>query len=320
MSKQSWYHTLVTGLLVAGSLISTAVFAQNDYPARPIKIVVGYPPGGSVDALARIIADGLSPRLKVPIVIDNVAGATGAIGAQKVANSAPDGYTLIIGSSNEMVATALLNPAQKYDPLKDFTPVAVIATAPVMLVTGERTGIKNLNNFIEVVKRNPGKFSYGSSGVGSLLHFSGELLKEQAKLLITHVPYRGTAGGSIEFAMMSPTAVAPFLQNGRIVALGITSRTRDPSYPNVPALDEHPALKGFEMVGWFGLAGPKAMPAHISNKLNQALQATLLDETTRKRVVDIGMSAATDKESMPAMMAADTAKFRQLIKAAHINE
>ena len=225
-------HCLAAAVSLA-AIGPLSVLAQSDYPQKPIRIIVGYPPGGSVDMAARVLADVLSARLQATVVVENLSGAAGTVAAQKVVNSPADGYTLLAGSSNEMAATGQVNPTQKYDPLRDLTPIGLLATAPVMLVASPKVGIKSLAEFVAQVRKSPGRYSYGSSGVGSTLHFAGELVKQRAGLFMTHIPYRGTApltndliGGAIEFAMMSPTAAAPFIQSGRLIGLGITSAQR----------------------------------------------------------------------------------------------
>lgn len=226
-----------------------------------------------------------------------------------------------------MAATALVNPSQRYNPQKDLTPVGLIATAPVLLVAAPKAGVKNLDEFIALVKRSPGKYSYGSSGVGSTLHFAGELVKQRAGIFLTHIPYRGTApltsdlvGGTLDFAIMSPTAAAPFIQSGRIVALGITSAKRFPTLPQVPALGEHPQLKGYELTGWFALAGPKDLPAPIVQALREALQSGLADPAIRRRLEEGGSVPGTGKEDLARIMREDTAKYAELVKFANVRE
>lgn len=309
------------GLIACAPL--TSVVAQTAYPAKPIKLVVGYAPGGSVDMAARVMADVLAAKLGTTVVVDNVAGAAGVVAAQRVVNSPADGYTLMVGSSNEMAATGLVNPAQKYDPLTDFTPVGLVATAPVLLVAGPKMNVKNLDEFFALVKRHPGKYSYGSSGVGSTLHFAGELVKQRAGVFMTHIPYRGTAaltsdlvGGSLDFAVVSPTAAAPFLQSQRFTALGVTSAKRFSSLPQVPALGEHPLLKGYELSGWFALAAPKGLPPEITQRLSAALKAGLADPVFRRRLEEGGAIPATGGEDLARVMRDDMAKYRQLVKFA----
>lgn len=302
-------------------------WAQSSYPTKPIKLVVGYAPGGSVDMAARVVADLLAAKLGGTVVVDNMPGAAGVVAAQKVVNSPPDGYTLLVGSSNEMAATGLVNPAQKYDPLADLTPLGLVATAPVLLVAGPKMPVKNLDEFFNLVKRHPGKYSYGSSGVGSTLHFAGELIKQRAGVFMTHIPYRGTAaltsdlvGGSLDFAIMSPTAAAPFLQSQRLTALGVTSAKRFATVPQVPALGEHPALKGYELAGWFALAAPKGLAPDAAQRLTAALRAGLTEPHFRRRLEEGGAVPATGGEDLARVMREDTDKYRQLVKFAHMRD
>ncbi|WP_342131342.1 Bug family tripartite tricarboxylate transporter substrate binding protein [Hydrogenophaga sp. OTU3427] len=315
----------VLGLAAAASLPPVA--AQTAYPARPIRVVVGYAPGGSVDMVARVVADILTAKLGATVVVENLAGAAGVVAAQRVVGSPADGYTLLAGSSNEMVATGLVNPAQKYDPQTDLTPVGVVATASVLLVAGPKLNVHTTDEFLTLLKRHPGKYSYGSSGVGSLQHFAAELLKQRAGVFMTHIPYRGTAaltsdlvGGSLDFALVSPTAAAPFLQNQRFTALGITSAKRFPSLPQVPALGEHPQLKGYELSGWFALAAPRGLPPEITQRLNAALKAGLAEPAYRRRLEEGGAIPATGGEDLARLMREDADKYRQLVKFANMRE
>jgi tripartite-type tricarboxylate transporter receptor subunit TctC len=317
-------HCMAAALSLA-AIGPLSALAQSDYPQKPIRIIVGYPPGGSVDMAARVLADVLSARLQATVVVENLSGAAGTVAAQKVVNSPADGYTLLAGSSNEMAATGQVNPTQKYDPLRDLTSIGLLATAPVMLVASPKVGIKSLTEFIALVRKNPGRYSYGSSGVGSTLHFAGELVKQRAGLFMTHIPYRGTAplttdliGGAIEFAMMSPTAAAPFLQSGRLIGLGITSAQRFPGAPDVPALSEHPSLKGYEMVGWFAMAAPKGLPPVIAQRLRSALQEGLKDPAIRKRLQEGGAIPAVGQEDITAVMREDIARYASLVKFANV--
>lgn len=314
------------GALLAASLSPWAA-AQSDYPVKPVKLIVGYPPGGSVDFVGRAIGEALARTLKATIVVDNMGGAAGTIAAQRVVSSPPDGYTLFIGSSNELAGTGAVNKAQKYDALKDFTPLGLISTAPVVLVAGPKLNVKNVDELVKALKQSPGKFSYGSSGVGSSLHFAGELFKQKAGVFMTHIPYRGVApltsdlaGGNIELGVLSVPGVQPFLQSGRLTALGVTSARRIAALPNVPALEEHPALKGYDLAGWFALMAPRNMPDDIAKKLTTALQASLLDPELNRKFVEGGMFIATGKEDLRALMKNDAEMYNKLVDYANIRE
>lgn len=317
------------GGLLAGSLLAPGLsaLAQPAYPDKPIKIVIGYPPGGSVDYVGRLLGEALGQRLKTPVVIDNQGGAAGAIAAQRVVSSPADGYTLLVGASNELVATRLVNPAQRYDAQKDMTPLGLIATAPVLLVVGPRAAVKTLPELIELARRKPGQLSYGSSGVGSTLHFAGELLKQRAGIFMTHIPYRGVAsltsdlaGGNLDLAMLSVPAALPFLQNGRITALASTGAQRLSALPRVPTVGEVPALKGYELSGWFALMGPAHLPPAIAQRLSQALQEVLQDPAVRHKLEDGGNVLATGREDLAAMMTRETRLYAGLVDYAHMRD
>lgn len=301
--------------------------AQSDFPSRPIKIIIGYPPGGSVDFVGRVVGEALGKHLQATIVIDNQGGAAGTIATQRTVGSPADGYTLLLGSSNELAGTGAINKVQKYDAQKDLYALGLVGTAPVLLVAGPEGKVKTTGELIDAARRMPGQFSYGSSGVGSSLHFAGELFKQKAGVFMTHIPYRGVApltsdlaGGNIELGVLSLNAALPFLQTGRLTALGVTSAKRLPSLPNVPALGEHPALKGYELVGWFSLMAPRKLPPEIAQKISQALQASLQEPDVRRKLDEMGIFAATGKEDLPALIRQETAKYIGLAEYANIRD
>ena len=315
-------------LLGAAALgLALPAAAQGSFPAKPLKLVVGYPAGGSVDLAARVVGDALAARLRGTVVVDNVGGAAGAIAAQRVASAPADGYTLLVGASNELVATRIVNPAQRYDGRRDFTPLGLVATSPLILAARPGLGVKTLADLLELAKRQPGKLSYGSSGVGSTLHFAGELFKQRAGVSITHVPYRGVApltsdlaGGSLDLAMLSPTAAQPFLQSGRIVPLAVTSAQRLSAWPQVPAMAELAPLRGYELVGWFALMAPRGLPAATAQRITAALQEALAEPAVRKRLEDAGMVPATGREDLARLIAEEGRKYEQLAAFANMRE
>jgi tripartite-type tricarboxylate transporter receptor subunit TctC len=310
--------------LAAAAAVAPAL-AQERFPSRPVKLVVGYPPGGSVDVTARILAEYLAPRLEAPVVVENVGGAAGAIGAARVAQGPADGYTLLVGSSNELVGTGILNREQKYDGVRDFAPLALSVSAPMVLVASPASGVRTVADFVEAVRRQPGKFSYGSPGVGSTMHFAGELAKQQAHLFVTHIPYRGVSAltsdlvsGVVDFGFMSPSAAAPLLQNGRLVGIGVSGHERMAVFPQVPALAEHPAFKGYELTGWIGVLAPKAVPADVHDKLHQALRAVQQDPAFRRKIEELGGVPATGREDFARLIRDETVKYQQLASFAKL--
>ena len=267
-----------------------AVAQEPSYPSKPITIVVGYPPGGSTDLTGRVVATELGNRLGVPVVIENIGGAGGAIGAQKVASAAPDGYTLLVGASNEIAINKLVTKKVKYD-IKDFTAIGLIASQPLVLVASTGSGVKNLAEFTQKVSKNPGKFSYGSSGVGTSLHLAGEMIKEQGKLFMTHIPYRGVApltndlmGNNLEYGVFVLSSGLPHIKSGKVIALGTTEATRSAATPDIPAISESAQYKNVDIGVWFALMAPAHLPKPVFDKLKKALNEALQAPELRKKL------------------------------------
>jgi len=304
-----------------------AAFAQAPaYPAKPITIVVGYPPGGSTDLTGRAVGTELSNRLGVPVVIENLGGAGGAIGAQKVANAAPDGYTLLVGASNELAIANLVNKKIKYT-TKDFTAIGLVASQPLVLVASPKTGVKNASEFTQLVAKNPGKFSYGSSGVGTSLHLAGEMVKEQGKLFMTHIPYRGVApltndlvGNNLEFGVFVLSSGLPFIKSGKVVALGTTEAKRSAITPDIPALSESPQFKNVDIGVWFALMGPAGLPKPIVDKVRKALNDTLQSPEFRKKMEATGSVVASPTVDLDKYLASEVAKYQKIVQFAKIEE
>ncbi len=321
-------HTCCLSLFAGLALLASApALAQSDtYPVKPITIVVGYPPGGSTDLTGRTIGVELSKRLGVPVVIENIGGAGGAIGAQKVVNAAPDGYTLLAGVNNEIAISRLVSTAVKYQ-IKDFTPIGLIASQPMVLVASAKSGIKNIDQFISAVKSNPGKYSYGSSGVGTALHLAGEMVKDQGGLFMTHIPYRGVApltsdlvGSNIDFGVFVLSSGLPQIKTGRVVALGTTEAKRSSVTPDIPALAENPKLKGLDINVWFALMGPANLPAPVLAKLKKALAESLQSPDLRKKLEESGSAIAPLNVDMPKFLKDETAKYQRIVDFAKIKE
>lgn len=317
-----------TAVCAALALLACAsVGAQPDsYPSKPITIVVAYPPGGSTDLNGRTLGAELSRKLGVPVIIDNVGGAGGAIGAQKVANAAPDGYTLLVGASNEIAITRLVSSAVKYD-VKDFTPIGLIATQPMVLVASQKSGVKTVDQFMSLVRQNPGKYSFGSSGVGTALHLAGEMVKDQGGLFMTHIPYRGVAplandllGNNIDFGVFVLSSGLPHIRSGKVVALGTTEARRSPMTADIPALAETPKLKGIDINIWFALMGPARLPEPVVAKLKKALNDSLQTAELRKKLEDSGSTVSPLNVDMPRFLSQETAKYKRIVDFANIKE
>ncbi|RQO62708.1 ABC transporter substrate-binding protein [Variovorax sp. KBW07] len=296
------------------------------YPSKPITLVVAYPPGGSTDLTGRALGVELSHRLGVPVIIENVGGAGGAIGAQKVANAAPDGYTLLAGASNELAISRLVNANVKYE-AKDFTPIGLIASQPLVLVAAPAAGVKNTGEFLALLKKNPGKYSYGSSGVGTSLHLAGEMLKQQGGIFMTHVPYRGVApltndllGGNIDFGVFVLSSALPYIRSGKMVALGTTEARRSAITPDLPALSESPSLKGLDIGVWFALMGPAKLPEPVLARLKTALNETLRSPDFRKKMEATSSVVPTSNVDIDKFMVTETAKYKTIVQFANIKE
>jgi len=309
-------------LLACGS----ALAQPDSYPSKPITIVVGYPAGGSTDLSGRTLGAELSRKLGVPVIIENVGGAGGAIGAQKVVNAAPDGYTLLVGASNEIAISRLVSASVKYD-VKDFTPIGLIATQPMVLVASQKSGVKTVDQFMTLAKQNPGKYSFGSSGVGTALHLAGEMVKDQGGLFMTHIPYRGVAplandllGNNIEFGVFVLSSGLPHIRSGKVVALGTTEARRSPMTPDIPALAETPKLKGIDINIWFALMGPAGLPEPVVAKLKKALNESLQTPALRKKLEDSGSTVSPLNVDMPKFLAQESAKYKRIVDFAKIKE
>lgn len=316
----------LSALCVTALLAAPAVLAQGAYPSKPITLVVGYPPGGSTDLTGRTLGDALSRQLGVPVVIENLGGAGGTIGAQKVASAAPDGYTLLVGANNEVAISKLVTRTVKYD-LKDFTPIGLIASQPMVLVASTTTGVKNLGEFIAKAKAAPGKYSYGSSGVGTALHLAGEMVKERAGVFMTHIPYRGVApltsdlvGGNLEYGVFVLSSGLPHIKSGKVVALGTTEARRSPLTPDIPALGEHPQLKGIDIGTWFVLMGPARLPEAVTTRLKTALAEALKAPEFRQKMEASGSTVAAPGGDVQRFLAAEVTKYQKIVQFAKIEQ
>jgi tripartite-type tricarboxylate transporter receptor subunit TctC len=317
---------------IAAALTATvpALHAQADFPSKPITLIVAYPPGGSTDLVGRIIGQELGKRLNQTVIIENVGGAGGAIGAQRVANASPDGYTLLLGASNEMAIVKLINPAVKYDPQRDFTPIGMVASQSLVLVAAPHTKVKTVDDFLTLVKANPGKYSYGSSGNGTALHLAGEMIKESSGAFMVHIPYRGAApltndllGGQLDFGIFVLSSGLPYIRAGKIVAVGTTEARRSQQTPEIPALSENAALRKVNIGSWFALFGPSKLPPAISAKLSKALSEAVANPETRKKLEEAGARPATVSNDPPevllqAYMKSEMEKYARVVDFAKI--
>ena len=327
MNRRRWIAATFTALAACG--LAAGAAAQADYPAKAITLVVGYPPGGSTDLTARIIGPELSKRLGQPVVIENVGGAGGAIAAQKVAKAAPDGYTLMVGANNEMAIARLVNPALKYDGVRDFTPIGLIATQPMVLVAAAHTKVRTLDDFVKYVKAAPGKYSYGSSGIGTGLHLAGEMVKEAGGLHMVHIPYRGVGpltndliGGQLDFGVFVLSSGLPHVRSGAVAALAVTEPRRAAGAPDIPTFVEHPSFRKVSIGIWFGLFAPAQLPPAVGAKLVQAYQAVIASPEVRRKLEEAGARPAAAEgrsdELLATYLKVEQDKYARIVDFAKI--
>ena len=297
------------GVLAATALIAAlGGAAAQDYPNRPITLVVPFPPGGSTTIVARIVADKMSELLGQSIVVDNRGGAGGTVASRAVSKSAPDGYTILLGYTGTLAIGPTLYGNVGYDPRKDFEPIGRIGTAPNTLVVHPSTPVHSVADLVAYAKANPGKLNYGSAGVGTVSHVCGEYFASAAGVQLTHIPYKGTGPAIIDLlGAHIPMAFAPVpathdnAQTGKLRMLAVTSAVRSTLLPNVPTIAEA-ALPGFEAVLRYGFVAPPGTPRPIIERLNAALNAALASDDVRKR---LAIDGAEPLPGTPADYASD---------------
>lgn len=309
----------------AAPLLVPAARAQGGWPtARPITLLVGYTPGGSTDFVARTVAEPLSRRLGTPVVVENIGGAGGTIAAQRAVNAAADGHTLLLGSGSEVSLARLFNTAVKYDGRTDLSHIGLVGVTPMVLVASAALGIKDLDDALLRLKKEPRRYSFASSGVGTPLHMAGELVNLKAGVGLRHIPYRGAAqmvqdvlGGSTEFGVFVLTSALPHIRAGRMTALGVTTAGRSRAAPEIPALGEHPRLKGYDMNVWYGLFGPARLPAPMVARVNRELNEILREKETWEKLQKAGITNdGGTPQALTAFVNAETERVRTIVNQA----
>ena len=320
-------HWLSFGLMaLSGSLTCLSAVAQGaDYPSKPIKIVVTFPPGGSSDAIIRILSTRLNDKLGQALVIDNRPGAGGNIGLSVVAKAAPDGYVLGVGAAGGLTANSSLYPQMPFDVAKDFQPITMLAAIPFVLVGHPSVPADNMQQLIAYAKSQPGKVSIGHGGNGTAMHLSTALFTQMSDLKMIEVPYRGsgpaamdTLSGQIQLSITDLAAALPHIKAGKLKAFAVTSPKRLNNLPEVPTLSES-GLTGYDSTGWFGLVAPAGTPAAIIQRLNTEFTAALNDEAIKTQMRQSGMEpVATTMEGLDAYIKSETQKWAKVIRQANI--
>jgi tripartite-type tricarboxylate transporter receptor subunit TctC len=284
-------HVLVLAALITGG---TTTAQAEDYPNQPVKIIVPFAAGGGADVVARIVAQGLGDALGQPVIVENRAGAGGSLGATYVAQSPPDGYRLLMGTVSTHGTNAAVYSKLGYDPVKDFTPIALVASAPLMLIAGPQANVKSVSELVAAAKARPDQLSFGSFGTGSINHLAAELFNSMAGIKTIHVPYRGSApamtdliGGRIDFAFDGPTALS-YIQAKTVSLLSVANPSRWSVLPDRPTVAES-GVPGFVTITWFGLFAPAGTPKPIVDLLNSKLNAALSSAATKEGFAKIGL-------------------------------
>ena len=307
---------------VAACFAAFAVGASAQaYPTKPIRVVVPFPAGGTTDVLARAAAQKLTETLGQPAVVDNRPGAGGNIGAELVAKSPPDGYTLLMGTVGTHAINPGLYPKLPYDHVKDFAPVILVAGVPNVLVINPALPVNSVQELIAYAKANPGALNFASSGNGTSIHLSAELFKTMAGVQMTHVPYKGSApalqdlvGGQVQLMFDNLPSSLALIKGGKLKALAVTSATRAAALPDVPTLAES-GLPGFEASSWFGLLAPAGTPAPVIAKLNGEIAKWLATPEAKEKLLAQGATAAGGTpEDFAQFIAAETAKWQKVVK------
>ncbi|QHE87094.1 Bug family tripartite tricarboxylate transporter substrate binding protein [Hydrogenophaga sp. BPS33] len=316
MQRRHVIQTLAAGALAPGWAWSQA------YPARPIRLINPFAAGGALDQLARLLGQHISEQLGQPVVVENKTGASGNIGAEFVARSAPDGYTLVMGSSaTHGIAPSMYGPRLPFDALKDFSAVSATVVQKNVLVVNPTVAARNVQELIALARAQPGKLSYGSSGAGTSQHLSGELFKQLAKVDMIHVPYKGSApamqdllGGQLTMMFTDIPTAAPYVRSGKLHALGLTAAQPSPALPDVVPLAQQ-GLPQFDLKAWYGVLAPAKTPDAIVKRLNASVLAYLSDPGSRDKLLAMGMEPLPlSAEQSSAFIADELKKWTEVVR------
>lgn len=307
--------------LAALLLAATAFAAHAAFPEKPIRVVIGFPAGGPLDQHARLLADRLQAVLGQPVVIDYKAGAGGTVGAQDVMKAPADGYTLMLANTGVMVINPALYSKLPYQTLRDFTPIARTAMQPLALLVNPKVPATSLKEFMDYARARPGQVNYGSAGNGGISHLVPEMFKNATGLFMVHIPYRGSApaftdlmGGQVQFMAESIPQAAAYHKQGKVRALAVTSRERNPALPDTPTVIES-GLKGFEVVGFYGFLAPAGLPADVKARLSDAFKQVLATPDIRNRMVTQGADPAfLGADDFAKFLAAEMPRWAEAVK------
>ena len=310
---------------VALAALGPSLALAQAYPTKPVRLVVPFPPGGSTDIVARIVAQKLGDRIGQPLVVENRGGAGGTIGTEAVAKAAPDGYTLGFASTSTHAVAPAVYARLGYDPVKDFAPISLVAVTPYLLVVNPKVPVNSLKEFVDYVKPKPGKFNYASAGTGSTTHLAMEMLKSDAGLFILHIPYNGNGpagtaviAGDVEFLFGSLPALLPHAKSGRVRPIAVGTPKRSPALPDVPTVSES-GFKGFDASLWLAVMAPAGTPAAVISRLNKETVAVVKSPETAQALDKAGAEPVTSTPAELSKMVADgMKKYAATVKRAGV--
>jgi tripartite-type tricarboxylate transporter receptor subunit TctC len=314
-------------VILAALVFSGSAHAQN-YPSHLITLIVPYAAGGGVDAVARVIGEALGERLGQRIVLENVTGAGGVIGTQRAARAQPDGYTLLFAVENTMAVAKLVQPSVvQYDSQKDFQPIGLIGTAPLVLVGKKELPANNISELMTLLRANPGKYSFASSGVGTSLHVLGEMINVEGKVKMVHVPYRAAPqivtdliSNQIDLAILPLNLALPSYRNGSVKIFGTSERARSQLAPDLPSLADHPDLGRVNMTVWYGLFAPAKIDLGIVDRISQVQATILRDPAMRAKLAEVHLvnAVGSTPSELAAFLSQEIEAYSAIVKAANI--